>query len=190
MAFVAHIENEIQEKPYLLLAYTWNMYMALFSGGRYLRAQLRAANAQAWGVTHVTRNPHTHADNVQDLKIDEVMGEADVDAPLQFWCFDGDSDGEDLKADFKARFAEVEVLLTDNERSDIITEAVEIMTGLIAVVRELEAEADAGPQDTGTGHNKVITIPPSVLGIFASFTWGIAEYLGWRHGAKAAVPLA
>ena len=162
--------------------------MALFSGGRYLRAQLRAANLQAW---HVTRIVHTDTHDTQHPKV-EGSAHVDADAPLNFWCFDGDSDGEDLKARFKAKFAEIEVLLTDDERGEVVAEAVEIMHGLIAVVRELEAEAATEPQKDNTDmcRSKVVTIPTSVLGMLVSFTWGIAERLGWRYGAKAAVPLA
>lgn len=171
--------------------------MALFSGGRYLRAQLRAANLETWNVTRVPHTDHGHDDTTQRHRtIDEESADADADAdaPLQFWCFDSDSDGEDIKAKFKAKIAEVETLLTDDERGQIIAEAMEIMQGLIAVVQELEAEA-AEPRtgcvgNTNTDRSTIVTIPASVLGLVASFTWGIAEKLGYRHAAKAAVPLA
>lgn len=46
--FTAHIHQVVQEKPHVLVAYAWVLYMALFAGGRYLRAQLQTAGAEFW----------------------------------------------------------------------------------------------------------------------------------------------
>ncbi|KAI4862125.1 hypothetical protein F4820DRAFT_35991 [Hypoxylon rubiginosum] len=39
-AFVRHIKKSVAERPHVLLAYAWVLYMALFSGGRFIRASL------------------------------------------------------------------------------------------------------------------------------------------------------
>lgn len=41
--FITHTKKSVAENPHVLIAYTWVLYMALFSGGRILRASLRAA---------------------------------------------------------------------------------------------------------------------------------------------------
>lgn len=41
--FTAHIKKAVKANPHVLLAYAWVLYMALFSGGRYLRASLQTA---------------------------------------------------------------------------------------------------------------------------------------------------
>lgn len=143
--------------------------MALFSGGRYLRAQLRGANTTSWHI------PVEAAQTVEN----------NADAPLQFWCFDGDEDGEDLKTEFKARVAEVEALLTEEERREVVAEGVEIMRSLIEIVRHLEA---AGLEERTAVRFRIM--PNYVVNMVANLSWGIAERLGYRHGAKTAVPSA
>ncbi|RKP29520.1 heme binding protein [Metschnikowia bicuspidata] len=53
--FVNHINEVIQEKPYLLLAYMHVMYLALFAGGRVMRSSLSRATGffpQKDGLKH------------------------------------------------------------------------------------------------------------------------------------------
>ncbi|KAL8695719.1 MAG: hypothetical protein Q9201_007975 [Fulgogasparrea decipioides] len=116
-AFKQHIQISLTQKPHLLSAYTWIFYMALFSGGRYIRSKLRA------GLT--PPNP-----SLPQRRLDELSG-------LSFWNFPGDADGEDLKIDFKNRVAALSATLTEEERSDIIKEGVQIMVFLTDVVREV-----------------------------------------------------
>ena len=57
--FVNHINEVIQEKPYLLLAYMHVMYLALFAGGRVMRFSLSRATGffpQKDGLKHVERD--------------------------------------------------------------------------------------------------------------------------------------
>ncbi|KAG4441369.1 hypothetical protein IFR05_003126 [Cadophora sp. M221] len=44
--FLQHTRKSVQANPHVLLAYAWVLYMALFSGGRYLRAALKEAGGQ------------------------------------------------------------------------------------------------------------------------------------------------
>ncbi|KAL8979061.1 MAG: hypothetical protein Q9205_005519, partial [Flavoplaca limonia] len=122
-AFKGHIQVSLSSKPHLLFAYTWIFYMALFSGGRYIRSKLRAAF-----TTPVACDLHRNDD--------ELSG-------LNFWSFPDDTDGEDLKVDFKARVATLSEALTEQEKADIITESVHIMVSLTEVVREI---ADTVPE--------------------------------------------
>lgn len=122
-ALIQHITSSTLLKPHLLLAYTWLLYMALFSGGRYIRARLREAGSEFWMMTG---------------KEKEKGGDIDIDeAVLSFWNFDGAEDGEDVKAEFKQRFAELEGRLTDEQRDEVMQEAVFIMDSLMGVVEEI-----------------------------------------------------
>ncbi|KAL8809728.1 MAG: hypothetical protein Q9200_003167 [Gallowayella weberi] len=117
-AFKQHIRNSLAHKPYLLIAYTWIFYMALFSGGRYIRSKLRTGFASPCISTLPQR------------QLDEEAG-------LSFWNFPGDSDGEDLKTDFKARIIALSGSLTETERGDIVAEGIHIMISLTDIVREV-----------------------------------------------------
>ena len=95
------------------------MYMALFNGGRWIRAQLVAARDSAWRK------------GSDRLGTDSATG-------LSFWHFPGNEDGEDLKNAFKLRLAAVEGLLTLVERQDIVGEAQQIFQHLALLVGELD----------------------------------------------------
>lgn len=114
-----HIHSTLSLHPHLLLAYTWVLYMALFSGGRYIRAQLRQAD------------PVSSNRKFNDEKYE------DVNDRLSFWTFKGDRDGEEFKAEFKKRFMEVERCLTEREKEQVLQEAVYIMGAVIGVVEEI-----------------------------------------------------
>ncbi len=118
-AFTTRIHTTIPLHPHLLLAYTWIFYMALFSGGRYIRAQLRQAGPGFWKPELICEK---HGDD-EDL--------------LSFWTFEGDRDGEDSRAEFKKRFLEVERCLTEREKEHVVQEAVSIMGAVIGVVEEI-----------------------------------------------------
>ncbi len=117
--FRTHIHATLSLHPHLLLAYTWIFYMALFSGGRYIRAQLRQAGPEFW-------NPRMR---------DEKCG--NIDNLLSFWTFDGDLDGEEFRAKYKREFLEVERSLTEGEKEQVVQEAVYIMGALIGIVEEI-----------------------------------------------------
>ena len=92
------------------------MYMALFNGGRWIRRQLRGGGADFWLVD---AHPPTSSEDKGS------KAEADIDC-LTFWEFDTETDGEKYKEDFKRRIDEVATRLTEEERREIVDEAVEI----------------------------------------------------------------
>lgn len=47
-AFIRHIEDAVARHPHVLLAYAWVLYMALFAGGRFIRASLESAGDNFW----------------------------------------------------------------------------------------------------------------------------------------------
>ncbi|RMZ70438.1 heme oxygenase [Pyrenophora seminiperda CCB06] len=121
-AFCTHIRKSVNEKPWTLVAYAWCFYMAIFSGGRWIRGQLLNAPPGFWP-------PATEEEGVEEsLK----------DRGLALWHFNGPADGEDIKAEFKARLAEAEDLFTPDERVDVIEEAKHIFRLCASLVDELD----------------------------------------------------
>ncbi|KAK5117808.1 hypothetical protein LTR85_008783 [Meristemomyces frigidus] len=123
-ALAQRIRDTISSKPHILLAYAWVMYMAIFSGGRWIRQQFDSAGPEFW-----TGEPHTTPTEKQDRK--DTSG-------FSFLSFDGEDDGEDLKTDFKARLVDIEVLLTEQERQEVIDTAQELFGHCIELVGELD----------------------------------------------------
>ncbi|KAN0107944.1 hypothetical protein V8E51_007686 [Hyaloscypha variabilis] len=145
--------------PHVLLAYTWVLYMALFSGGRYLRASLQKAGPAFWSKSpsytsldqlpknsfqskrppgseeidpsHMNSSSDRTKSSSESLALGSTQG-------LQFFHFDGEKDGEDIKKEFKTRFAEADILLSEEEKDDIIQEAQHIFIYMIEMVGELD----------------------------------------------------
>jgi heme oxygenase len=171
--FIEHTTEAVTANPHILLAYVWVLYMALFSGGRYLRASLQKAGPEFW-----SKSPsHTHLDpppenafrsegsqSLEDLdplqikiSLDRRKSSSESLAPgstrgLQFFHFDGEEDGEDIKREFKKRFAEADVLLSEGEKDDIVQEAQHIFTYMVEMVGELDRIY--GPTDANIDHAK------------------------------------
>lgn len=119
-AFCTHIRKSVHERPWTLVSYAWCFYMAVFSGGRWIRAGLLRAGDEFW--------PARNADD--DVSLEE--------RGLSFWHFSGSHDGEDIKAEFKLRLEAAEILFTPDERVDVIEEAKKIFQLCAEVVYELD----------------------------------------------------
>jgi heme oxygenase len=116
------IPAEIRAKPHILLAYIWVMYMAIFSGGRWIRQQLSNAGMEYW----TGEEPCIELDK-HELQSLQLPG-------FSFLSFEGGEDGEDLKALLKGRLAEAETLLTQDERHDVICYAMGLFQRCIQLV--------------------------------------------------------
>ena len=126
--FASCIHDSVYKKPHLLLAYTWLLYMALFSGGRYIRQKLQQAGPGFWDSAEYRDG---------SVRLGEKGEERVVDDFLSFWTFEGEEDGEDIKADFKRQFQDVEMALTGLEKDEVVQEAVFIMQSIIRMVKEI-----------------------------------------------------
>jgi heme oxygenase len=122
--FCTHIRKSVNEKPWTLVSYAWCFYMAIFSGGRWIRGGLLRAPPGFWPGT----GDEKEADGALRLQ----------DRGLSFWHFPGSHDGEDIKAEFKLRLAAAEDLFTPDERVDIIEEAKSIFALCAELVDELD----------------------------------------------------
>lgn len=135
--FVSHINDVIQYKPHVLLAYAWVMYMALFNGGRLIRGKLMKGGREYW------ENGARDLSSLKD-RPDAAPGNSnEAHRCLSFWFFDGAQDGEAIKQDFKVRLIEAANILTEPERIDVISEARNIFNFCEKIVLELDVEASS-----------------------------------------------
>lgn len=125
--FCTHIRRRVGNKPHVLVAYAWCFYMAVFSGGRWIRGELLKAEKNFWTIGTASEA--------------SKAGESEVplgEKGLSFWSFPGRHDGVDIKEAFKERLLAAETLLTTDERIDIIEEAKTIFELSAALVHELD----------------------------------------------------
>ncbi|KAJ6438333.1 hem oxygenase-like, multi-helical [Purpureocillium lavendulum] len=155
--FLQHIRRAVMNKPHVLVAYSYIMFMALFAGGRFIRASLESAGEPFWAVEPSPARPTMRTSERRrkmaakerrphDLEDDDTMPGGNPDAgrpqqnmPLHFFHFDTPMDGEDLKREFKQRLVDSEALLTPREKRDIVQEAVCIFENVTLVVLQLDA---------------------------------------------------
>lgn len=119
-AWCAHIRKSLKQRPHLLVAYFWVMYMAVFSGGKWIRARLAEPGNAFW-------LPDGGEDKEQALEL-----------PLSFWHYDGDDSGVNIKEDFKAHLTEVESVWTEQEQVEIVAESRKIFDWCEKLVEELD----------------------------------------------------
>lgn len=98
-------------KPHMILAYSWTLYLAIFNGGRYIRAALEEAGDDFWGTE---------------------------DYPLEFWNFEGEEDGNDIERAFKSNFDAAALELTRAEKDEVVAEAKRIFALVEQMVHVLD----------------------------------------------------
>ncbi|ORY01804.1 hypothetical protein BCR34DRAFT_592101 [Clohesyomyces aquaticus] len=124
--FCLRMRRVVSGKPHVLVAYAWCYYMAVFSGGRWIRGGLVKAGEEFW------RDTEKEKEKEKGRRVELT------ERGLSFWYFDGENDGEDIKAEFKRRLAEAEELFTPDERVDVIEEAKAIFRYSALLVEELD----------------------------------------------------
>ena len=135
--FVRHIRDVACYKPHALIAYTWVMYMALFNGGKWIREQLSVARDLTWVLNQ----------DAVELAAAFTGGSDQTEVGLSFWHFESKDDGDDIKAEYKARLAEVGTMLSPNQKADIVHEANEIFERCINLVGEIDRTLSLGSKD-------------------------------------------
>ncbi|KAI0883247.1 heme oxygenase-like protein [Annulohypoxylon maeteangense] len=161
-AFLAHIQVTVGRKPHSLLAYAWVLYMALFAGGRFIRASLERVDPRDgfWGPLFIS--PNLVDDEIGDTvdgvgrermpgafpsgsiggevrRVQSMVEKTEkAEYPLSFFRFDTPADGQDLRQAFKARVAEATDVLTAEEIADVVGEAREIFERMVGLVGELD----------------------------------------------------
>lgn len=149
-SMIEHVEKSIREKPLLLVTYTYIMYMALFAGGRFIRATLESTGDEFWQtplspirptMQPCVPKPDPQDDNVEPRPHSE-MHKCHHPLPLSFFHFNTPHDGEDLKVEFKRRLRICEAALEPQERDDIIHEAANVFQHITSLVHELDNMCD------------------------------------------------
>lgn len=172
--FCGHISETAAAKPWVLIAYAWVFYMAIFSGGRWIRSELQNAGHEFWldldGKAAGSEKESSSEEEV-DEEDDEVVlvdSEEETSLPLSFLDFPGEEDGEDIKRDFKARLLSAEEILTPEQREDIAQEAKEIFQYSIRLVEELDEVcgtavtiANEAKKETAKGSHVAEDVAPS-----------------------------
>ena len=142
LSFLAHIETAAEEKPHVLIAYAWVMYMALFNGGYWIRSQLQTARDTSWDLSQISL-----------LDMDSKAMSEKPDSGLAFWSFPGQKDGQEFKEEFKERLSDVENMLSTGQRDDIVQEARIIFQHCGLLVKELD-EIVASKKKAESAKNK------------------------------------
>jgi len=156
--FIEHIRDTVSSNPHLLIAYAWTLYMAIFSGGRWVRAQLCSAGEQFWNAPPTTITSSSKSDKEKEkLSLEELM----IFEPLglSFWFFPSDRDGEDIKAEFKRRLQDGEHILTTEQRKEIVKEAQGIFDRFSDMVADLDSALAATSQTKEAAANLTVKEP-------------------------------
>lgn len=156
--FIDHIKHSVEDKPHVLVAYSYIFFMALFAGGRFIRASLESIGEDFWNVTPSHVRPTMLAceqtqNSRSSSKDDRINSEAghklhvSNNMPLRLFHFPTALDGEDLKREFKQRLSDSEKLLTAREKHDIVQESISIFDNMMSVVNQLDAICSEYGQD-------------------------------------------
>lgn len=171
--FISHIKRAINNKPHVLLAYSYILFMALFSGGRFIRATLESAGEEFWNETASPIKPTLRPCEVEDKPRDEATRkqtelhqparrlQLSHNMPLRFFHFDTPFDGEDLKRDFKEKLAKADELLAIREKQDIVQESICIFENMMLVVAQLDktmARSAEEPVDSPISISSLATV--------------------------------
>lgn len=163
--FTQHIKRSVEHRPHVLLAYSYIMYMALFAGGRFIRAALESVGTEFWDQVPSPIKPGLQTCRSDDARPSEPasgLDEKDIPKddfnlhgshtlPLRFFHFPTPLDGEDLKREFKGLILDFEKSLTARERQDVIKEAVCIFDNMMLLVQQLDTVCAANSDEKAGG---------------------------------------
>jgi heme oxygenase len=159
-AFVEHIEAVVAERPHVLVAYAFVLYMAIFSGGRWIRSVLASAGPGFWSAAAAAAtepgrgavstcsppgSPELLAAAWLGTSVHEKLRTFSREQQeryerlgLSFWFWSSLEDGLDIKAEFKRRLDGIERLLTEDMRREVVEEAREVFVRCESLVGELD----------------------------------------------------
>jgi len=154
-SFLEHIKKAIHDGPHVLIAYSYILYMALFSGGRFMRASLESAGEEFWLQVPSPLRPNMLRCEMGHPEATDAYPQNDIARPslqhpnphnsLHFFNFPMSEDGEDLKREFKERLLAVECRLDPPEFSDVVEEGIKIFEHMLMVVEQLDHVCNPTP---------------------------------------------
>lgn len=178
--FTSHIQRSIEQRPHVLIAYSYILFMALFAGGRYMRATFESAGDEFWQRTPSKIKSAGPKSEIESLDSD-AQPAAGYQFPLGFFHFATPADGEDLRRQFKEYLLEAEQDLSHSEKDEIVQEAVCIFDHMELLVAQLDQicgtfdgnDLQSQPDDTasffksGTGASRkqMKGSPPTATGM-------------------------
>jgi hypothetical protein len=114
--------------------------MAIFSGGRWIRARFASVGPEFWLEGRASPSPSPSSSSIarDDGGSTKTTTTTESLPGFTFFSFDGEQDGEDVKAEFKARLLEAETLLSEEERREVVEMARELFQRNILLVGELD----------------------------------------------------
>ncbi|PTD04339.1 hypothetical protein FCULG_00001580 [Fusarium culmorum] len=129
--------------------------MALFAGGRFIRATLESAGDEFWDhlpspvlpslvpcEENTRRTKRASGLSDEQIPQDDFHHHATHTMPLRFFHFQTPEDGEDLKREFKRRLASMEGDLSPREKQDIVQESICIFDNMTLLVQQLDRLCD------------------------------------------------
>jgi heme oxygenase len=142
-SFINHINLAVRQKPHLLIAYAFTLYLAIFSGGRWIRSLLSAPGPSFWaqdGDIGSASSSMQYDSSVHEKlrSFTTAQQESFENLGLAFWFFPSLTDGMDIKTEFKKRLESAEQLLTAEMKNEIVDEAREIFIRCEGLVGELD----------------------------------------------------
>ncbi|KKO97701.1 hypothetical protein THAR02_10193 [Trichoderma harzianum] len=154
-AFISHIKQIIPDEPHTLIAYSYNLFMALFAGGRFIRASFEKAGDEFWDTVprpikptmEPCRPKSTASSPLEPTAYDLAETSRHSQTLLQFWRFNTAEDGEDLKRDYKQVLLRWEGELSPWEREDIVRESVIILENIESIVSHLDSIFAEEPEE-------------------------------------------
>ena len=201
--FISHIERSITTNPHVLLGYAWVLYMALFSGGRFIRASLESLGDNFWKASPMPVRPNmtecSPSRSQAQIAVAPIYSdESHLDSaylgarplapanhhsshrlPLDFFHFPTLRDGEDLKQEFKKRLLESENQLTAAEKDDIVREAGSIFDNMALLVEQLDEICGTPVEDEGSVNSWTKYLTPR-LGTRLRDSIAVAKIRGLR----------
>uniref|UniRef100_A0A8H7N399 Uncharacterized protein n=1 Tax=Bionectria ochroleuca TaxID=29856 RepID=A0A8H7N399_BIOOC len=173
--FLDHMRRSINSRPHVLIAYAYIFFMALFAGGRFIRASLESVGHGFWDQCPSPIRPNMMAcekdrrDSAESLDASETSRDEKFRGlfeshgfPLGFFHFSTPMDGEDLKREFKKRLSGSETVLTAQEKDDIVKESVCIFENMTLLVRQLDEVCVVSGQDTADTDDMMARLRDSV----------------------------
>ena len=147
-AVCEQVRLAICQKPHVILAYAWVLYMALFSGGRWMRSEMIKAGPSFWRTPSQKRNSCS-------VPSEKPSTGEDPFGCLSFWFFDtGTNDGLLLKDEFKHKFEDIAAQLDEKQKADIIDESVNVFRLCSTLIGALDGTF------LHQGHTRPSAIPP------------------------------
>ena len=149
-------DEDLNPPPHYLVAWIWVWYMAVFSGGRYIREILVKTRFTAEWDSPADLKPQD--DDPEKYVLRQRLG-------YSFLFFDPRShqgaspfserdpgpeasqqEEDEIKTEFKMKFACFDELLNDDQKMDIVKESKWIFEKTIALVAEISSAVDIGTE--------------------------------------------